>query len=373
MNYKVDIYDEFSSNLCLIWRIMENECDHYIFQSYDWLYHWYQTIGADYLSIVPCIVVVSDNNKPVALFPFGIRKCLGSKVLEFIGGDQSDYNSPLIVKDYSGEYLSTEIWGIVENFLPAHDIKKFVKLPEFLNQIKNPIFNYWDCKKVDKANSAILPSTWNTYLGNIPTKIKSDSRRRLRKLNEIGKIQFIIGDVKSKDYDKYLSVMFHQKSQRFQNTGARDLFAIENIKMFYSGLRDAIGTKGRIHFSVLLVGKEVVATHWGVVYDSRFYHLVSTYSSDNWNRYSPGRLLLEKLIEWSIVEELCVFDFTIGEESYKKDWCNHEMDIYSMMQLVTINGLLFFIKELLNNSIKKNKITRKYLMKLNKRLKRFRK
>ena len=365
MNYKVDIYNEFSPNLRSIWLIIENECDHYVFQSYDWLSHWHQTVGANHLNMKLCIVVVSDKSNPVALFPFGIRNCLGAKVLELLGGDQSDYNSPLISRDYSGKLSSVEIWKTVKNYLPAHDIQQFVKLPEYVNQMKNPIFNFWDCTKVDKAYSAVLPESWEIYYKNIPNKIRSDSRRQLRRLSEIGKVQYIIGNI-DKDYNKYLSVMFHQKSQRYQNTGARDLFAIEAIRMFYSGLCNTIGTNGCIHFSVLLVDSDVVATHWGAVYGDRFYFLLPTYSLGHWSRFSPGRLLEEKLIEWSISEKLGFFDFTTGGEEYKKNYCNHNMYIFRMIKLVRIYGMVFIIIELLISYIKRNKISRKYFMKFNK-------
>ena len=39
-----------------------------------------------------------------------------------------------------------------------------------------------------------------------------------------------------------------------------------------------------------------------------------------WKSYSPGRLLLEYLIQWSIEQRLKVFDFTVGDEEYKKEW-----------------------------------------------------
>ena len=80
MGYKVNIFNEFNSDLCLIWRALEEECDHYVFQCYDWLSHWHQTIGINTKNIQPCIAVVTDNGIPVALFPFGIRKCLGARV-----------------------------------------------------------------------------------------------------------------------------------------------------------------------------------------------------------------------------------------------------------------------------------------------------
>ena len=41
-----------------------------------------------------------------------------------------------------------------------------------------------------------------------------------------------------------------------------------------------------------------------------------------WDRLSPGRLLLDHLIEWSFCQGLGEFDFTIGDEPYKATFCN---------------------------------------------------
>ena len=101
MNYKVIIFSKFDKELSLIWKALEKECDHYVFQSYDWLANWYKTIGISNYNILPKIIVVSKNSIPIALLPLGIRKSLGARVLEFLGGDQSDYNAPLILPKYS--------------------------------------------------------------------------------------------------------------------------------------------------------------------------------------------------------------------------------------------------------------------------------
>ena len=62
------------------------------------------------------------------------------KVLEFLGGDQSDYKSPLITRDYVGESSSIAIWEIVKDHLPKHDIQQFLSIPQYINQKLNQGF-----------------------------------------------------------------------------------------------------------------------------------------------------------------------------------------------------------------------------------------
>lgn len=371
MGYEVNIYNEFGRDLRSIWRVFENECDHYVFQSYDWLAYWYQTIGVNNLCIKPYIIVVTNNSMPVALFPFGIRKSLGARVLEFLGGDQSDYNTALISPEYSNSHLSNSIWKSVKHRLPAHDIQLFNKLPARLNQSENSIFHFWKCRPVYNAYATTLPESWEIYKQRIPKKILNDSKRQLRRLAEHGTVKFQIATI-NEENDRFVTTMFEQKRQRFQETGARDMLSDAATRAFYRGLRGALGDE-LVHLSVLMLNNNILATHWGIVYGGRFYFLIPTFSGGSWGKYSTGRLLQERIMEWSIDNDLKIFDFTIGGEHYKKAWCDQRMTIYSREKLVSIFGLIFLILTVTVRYFKTNRISRKYLMKINSKLIKFRK
>ena len=83
---------------------------------------------------------------------------------------------------------------------------------------------------------------------------------------------------------------------------------------------------------------EIVATHWGAVYQNRFYYLMPTITNGPLRSYSPGRLLLEDLVEWSIAQRLSLFDVTIGGAEYKRDWCDGEMALFEHLRIATPFG-----------------------------------
>ncbi len=122
----------------------------------------------------------------------------------------------------------------------------------------------------------------------------------------------------------------------------------------------------------MLVDNIVVSTHWGIIYNSRYYFLLPTYDSSNeWNKYSTGRLLQEKLLQWSIDEGIKIFDFTIGAENYKKIWSNNSMRIFEMVKLIRVNGLLYYVITHLVRFIKNNSNTRIIFMNINKSFKKY--
>jgi len=66
-----------------------------------------------------------------------------------------------------------------------------------------------------------------------------------------------------------------------------------------------------------------------------------TYEGGELSKYSAGRILLTKLLDYYFGKAIKIFDFTIGSEEYKKDWCNSEMKLYRLIVPITIKGYLF--------------------------------
>ena len=92
------------------------------------------------------------------------------------------------------------------------------------------------------------------------------------------------------------------------------------------------------------LNEEPISFHWGVKYKHRFYHLMPSTPDTEYMRFSPGRILLQYLIKWSIDTNLKELDFTIGDEPYKKDWYNNKNMLYSCIEK---NNFKYFLNYLL--------------------------
>ena len=62
--------------------------------------------------------------------------------------------------------------------------------------------------------------------------------------------------------------------------------------------------------------------------------------------------MLLELIKWSIENRLNLFDFTVGEEHYKKDWCDSEIKLYEMVKPMTIKGNIFWLSKKIIQGVK---------------------
>jgi CelD/BcsL family acetyltransferase involved in cellulose biosynthesis len=68
-----------------------------------------------------------------------------------------------------------------------------------------------------------------------------------------------------------------------------------------------------------------------------------SFEGGEWKRFSPGRLLLEDLLKWNFTNRTSIFDFGIGNESYKIAYADETLRLYQANIAVTIIGRTYQI------------------------------
>lgn len=338
------LYRDFCPELKAHWKALEGESEHHVFQTYEWLEFWQRTIGAGPAGCAPCVVVVlDDRDAPMMLLPLGVTKRLGARVLEFLGGSQADYNGPLVHTGWLSDVAAFETaWATALEALPAHDVRHFAKLPASWTSRDNPLLKVLPTVFQDNSYFCRLPKARDEFLATLRTKLKSDDRRQRRRLSEIGAmtVDKLVADDRCA-WNAAMDAMIEQKRYRYRVTGVPDLFSSVAHERFYRELPTDPAACTSVHFTALRLDDRVLATHWGATYRNRFYFLMPSYAAGQWATYSPGRLLLSDLVLWSIDNGIGIFDFTIGGEDYKKDWCNGVMPLFEHLSAVTPAGLIY--------------------------------
>jgi CelD/BcsL family acetyltransferase involved in cellulose biosynthesis len=352
---KIVAYDEFTGELKALWETLELSSEHHVFQTFDWQKCWQETIGRQLLGNRPWIGVLLDaHGQPRIIFPFGVRRTYGVRVLEFLGGAQSDYLGPLIDRAWLPNTAQVRAaWELVSKQLPSHDVRHFSKLPSQWGHEKNPLLELWTIKFQANSYNASLPPTYDELRSRLRTKLKADTKRQRKRLAAFGTLEFEVLE-NGAGWIKGLDAMISQKRERYRNTGVPDMFSDPKIQKFYQDIPKVLSATGHIHLSVLRLNGEILATHWGAVFRDRFYFLMPTFAGGTWGAYSVGRLLLESLVEWCIRNNLKLFDFTIGAEDYKKDWCDGEMPLFEHLGAVTPIGLPYIAYILVRRRVRRN-------------------
>jgi len=363
LSLDVCIYDSLDIELKEIWNKFELESSYSAFQSFSWVEAWYDDVGSTICGVVLQIVVVKNNGVTYAIFPLCVRTFMHIKILEWVGGINSDYLGPLLSDGWNNAHF-LELLNNVDRKIQKYDIMLLTKQTAKVNSIDNPFVFELNSRHNRDSHQAILDENWDKFHNSkIKHKIIADIRRQKKRLSHLGVVKFVVADnVQQKRI--IIREMIKQKRYRYQQTGEWDMLSIPEYKRFYERLAEVDSDVINIHCSSLSVDDKIIATHVGLVLHNQFYYVMPSNEYNDWGRYSPGKVLLEYLIKWSIDNKIRVFDFTIGDESYKKQWCGQHTDLYESVKVVTLKGWLYALLWRIKDKLNKTDLGKIYVKKV---------
>ena len=238
--------------------------------------------------------------------------------------------------------------------MPDHDAVVYSKNNQkFINGQRNP-FAALKCRPhPSNAHLAHLADSFDGFLKQARSpKSLSTERRKRRKLEQHGQLSFSVAQHQD-DFERVLQTTFRQKSVSYRELGVTDLFADTTYREFVEHLSREHAVDGFIHLSWLEQNDRILATHWGLVHGKRFYYLLPTFERGPLARFSPGNIHLQHLLEWCIDNDLEVFDFTVGDEEYKLQWRDTQLNLLDHMQGVSIRGYLYVAFVSARNELKR--------------------
>lgn len=343
----INIYSSFE-DAKKTWIRFEEVCDFYGFQCFQWLEHWYNTIGQHKRHKLLCISITTKNSEPLIFLPLIIEYIGPVRCLTWQGDKLSDYQAPLIHKEFSAKVSKEEfitLWNDLLKKIPYFDVIHFLRIPERVGAQENPFLflNLSPNEENSYATNFSDANNWDTfYSTQVKNKIRLDSKRQIKRLSEIGPLQFIMAKDPN-DIVPLIEKMVVQKRRRYRETHANDIFRNKRYGDFYLQAALSLVPQGFINVSAIILGDKILATHWGMICGETFYYLMPTHEGGEWKKYSIGRLLLEYLMAWSYNHGIKTFDFTVGGEHYKKVWCNHEMKLFESIVAKNNMGKLYVL------------------------------
>jgi CelD/BcsL family acetyltransferase involved in cellulose biosynthesis len=338
---EIEIYEDLNSNLRNIWVELEKDSFNHCFQSYSWFSYWLDFYKRNKKNFLLQVIVLKKDKKVFAIYPFIIINRLGFKILQWAGDSYADYKSPIYSKkiNYSDdkENFIHDLKIIIKK-IAKHDIVIFERQPSDILGLKNPFYYFLPNIQTSNSYSVKIGNDFFNYRNSLNKKFTSDSNRRFN----LSKNKFLIDFIHSFDeiiYKENIDDLIMLKYQTLKN---KKIF-LEKKNHFYKKLYYLNCDTIQVYFSFIKFDEVKVSYNLGVKYKKYFYYLVPTFKQQEYKKFAPGRLLIFKLIEWCHNNNLSLFDFTIGEESYKKDFSNHTKKIsFSMPYKNNLKGLIFF-------------------------------
>jgi CelD/BcsL family acetyltransferase involved in cellulose biosynthesis len=328
------------------WRAFEKRADGTVFQTFDWLAKWQRHIGAP-TGVVPAIVVGRDAGGAILfLFPLAIENGRLARRLTWLGAMLCDYNGPLLAPEFSARVSAGKfpaLWQAVRRLLRGSARLRFdfVDLSKMLESVggqRNPFIALDVHANASGAYVSTLGDDWETYYAakrSGPTRKKE--RKQVKQLGEHGEVRFV--DVAGSDaIVASMETLIEQKTRSFARLGVTNNFARPGYREFYLDLTTDPATRDLVHISRLDVGNAIAAASLGLRRGNDYYLILSSYQDGELARFGPGRAHLNELLRYAVSKGVKRFDFTIGDEPYKRDWSDIVLRPFDHLAAATVRG-----------------------------------
>lgn len=295
------------------------------FLQLSWLENWWEQFGEGRRLH---LLVFREDEGVVGFAPFYQRRCFPSTYeFNFIGIKNSNYLGFACKAGYE-RAITDAIWNHFKGLkipvaLKLMDISSESKIyPVLLERIqtsnKASYYPLYPCPVAE------LRKDWDTFFKKAikRSKHRKQMRRKLRRLSVLGDMNFVV--IKSPDDLKSWPGLFTQLSdlhaKRFTDTWNPSLQA-KNLQ-FLETVSESLLGKGLI-ISLILLDDEIISFIICFEAGDTIIDYIPAFNP-NFSKFSLGHVHLIYLIQWAIKNGFRIFDFSKGEDIYKRKWATGE-------------------------------------------------
>ena len=254
----------------------------------------------------------------------------------FLASPLCDYNAPLLAPAFAASLTPAgfrRLWASVIRRLRSEarfrfDLYDLQKMPETVAGRDHAFRALPLSANPSRAYIATLGGDWEAfYAERRSASTRKTERKHAKRLSEQGDVAFsepASGDARVATIDNLIG----QKRRALARMGADDIFDRQGYVAFYRAVAASEKMAGLVHVSRLDVGSEMGAASVALVDRGSYSLVLSSYNDGPISQHGPGRAHLHALMQRAIAQHFAAFDFTIGDEPYKRDWCDREVTLY---------------------------------------------
>lgn len=337
---RIDIFDSMIP-LEAEWRELEQDNLASVHQSYDWCAAWVESFR------YPLAILRGSIGDRIAfILPLEIIRGRGIRRAEFIGARHSNINTGLFSADFlTNEELAPALTTAIATVLRGKaDLAILRNVPLEWRGRRSPLASL---PAVENQNHAFqLP-----FLDSFEASLKQVNAKRRRKkfkhqsriLEATGGYEYMIADPDQQD--ALLDLFFHQKAVRFREASLPDVFDdVPTQATFHRLLRR--NAEGGFDATLQMHALRLKGEHEGHIaavaaLSRKGDHVICQFASIDEAlvaEASPGEFLFWLMIERLHREGVALFDFGIGDQTYKRSWCPVETVQHDLLLPISSMG-----------------------------------
>jgi CelD/BcsL family acetyltransferase involved in cellulose biosynthesis len=329
------------------WRAFERTAALTAFQSFDWLSRWQRHIGSRQRTRPAVVFGRNPDGDLLFILPLAIERRRLVRELRWLGGDLCDYHAPILGEKFRSHLSGNgfaPLWGDILALLRTSprfrfDLIDLQQMPETVGREINPFVDLDVTLHPSGAHIATLGNDWETfYAAKRSSASRKTERKKFKQMAERGEIGF--ADVSDGiDVVHTMDVLMTQKGRALARMGVENFLARAGYREFFLDLATDPSLANFVHVGRMTVGGTIAATSFGLAHRDCYCLMLSSYDDGELAKFGPGRAHLHELLRRAIGRALAYFDFTVGDESYKREWSDIELRLYDHTTAATMLGL----------------------------------
>ncbi|MEK1899905.1 MAG: GNAT family N-acetyltransferase [Rhizobium sp.] len=323
------------------WRALERDNLSSLHQSYDWCAAWVAAFRRPL-----AILRGSSGNRTAFILPVEIVASRGMRIAKFIGADHSNINTGLFSQDFAADSDTVDSHHLAARLRAAlagkADLLLLQNIPLEWRSRRNMLSGLPMVQNQNHAYQLPLFDTFEKTLQQLNAKSRRKKfRAQSRRLEAVGGFDYIAPEASSEQHE-LLDMFFRLKSARFASLGLPDVFADAETKAFLHGLIDK---RNGDNFGLQMRALRLKGDYEGRIaalsgISRKGDHVICQFGAideDLVADASPGEFLFWQMISGLHGQGVALFDFGLGDQTYKRSWAPVETDHYDVV--LPISGI----------------------------------
>ena len=181
---------------------------------------------------------------------------------------------------------------------------------------------------VNDAYLTALGGDWDAYYAaKRSSSTRKTDRKKRKRLADHGETQVHHRRRPRRRGRARVDALIDEKRRSYAKLGVANMFERPGYRDFFLDLATGAQSSRLTHVSRLDVGDMIAAANFGLMYRGRYYYILAGYDDGELARFGPGAIQLMDVMRYAIERGCKLFDFTIGDEPYKREWCDIEIGL----------------------------------------------
>lgn len=302
-------------------------------QSAAWVDSWTRHVDGDH-----AFIFVGGDDLNLAL-PIEIVLSGPFRVARFLSGSHANGNFPPFAERAAG-LSAASIAAAVRKARPDIDLLHLERLASEQDGVPNPLLPLAAQESPNVALAVSLHGGFDALLARTSGKRKRKKHRSQTRKFEVAGGHRRVEARTQVEVDAFLDAFFVMKAERFRRMGVADVFADPGVQAAFRAIfSQALADPERpFVLHALEVGNKLRAITGSSRCGERLVCEFGAIAEDDMTFASPGEFLFFENIREACEEGFAVYDFSVGDEHYKRLWCDVETRHFDMLLPLTARG-----------------------------------